>query len=169
MAVRCSMSLASRHTSSITKGTVTSLAHLSHACPRQLRTPFRTMATVVPPVTQDATSSKGPTAMVFMNMGGPATTDAVGSFLSRLFVKLSLLPRFSSCSNGFFGVGRCRPHPPWSSPVISRTSHCCATNFQNPKTVCSYRRRFSHSEMVGISIIGDVQDTGSNLPGDCTS
>lgn len=44
------------------------------------------MATVVPPVTQDATSSKGPTAMVFMNMGGPSTTDEVGGFLSRLFV-----------------------------------------------------------------------------------
>ena len=38
------------------------------------------MATVVPPVTQDATSSKGPTAMVFMNMGGPSTTDEVGEF-----------------------------------------------------------------------------------------
>lgn len=46
----------------------------------------RTFATPVPPVTQDATGSKGPTAMVFMNMGGPATTDAVGDFLSRLFV-----------------------------------------------------------------------------------
>lgn len=44
------------------------------------------LATVVPPVTQDATGSKGPTAMVFMNMGGPSTTDEVESFLSRLFV-----------------------------------------------------------------------------------
>lgn len=25
--------------------------------------------------------------MVFMNMGGPATTDEVGDFLSRLFVR----------------------------------------------------------------------------------
>ena len=47
----------------------------------------RCMATIVPPVTQDSTSSKGPTAMVFMNMGGPATTDEVGDFLSRLFVR----------------------------------------------------------------------------------
>ena len=31
--------------------------------------------------------SKGPTAMVFMNMGGPSTTDEVGDFLSRLFVR----------------------------------------------------------------------------------
>lgn len=44
------------------------------------------LATVVPPVTQDATGSKGPTAMVFMNMGGPSTTDEVEDFLSRLFV-----------------------------------------------------------------------------------
>ena len=28
--------------------------------------------------------------MIFMNMGGPSTTDEVGSFLSRLFVCLSL-------------------------------------------------------------------------------
>ena len=44
------------------------------------------LATAVPPVTQDATGSKGPTAMVFMNMGGPSTTDQVEDFLSRLFV-----------------------------------------------------------------------------------
>jgi protoheme ferro-lyase len=44
------------------------------------------MASVVPPVTQDSTGSKGPTAMVFMNMGGPSTTAEVGDFLSRLFV-----------------------------------------------------------------------------------
>jgi protoheme ferro-lyase len=30
--------------------------------------------------------SKGPTAMVFLNMGGPSTTDEVEDFLSRLFV-----------------------------------------------------------------------------------
>ena len=44
------------------------------------------MATVAPPVTQNSKGSKGPTAMVFMNMGGPSTTDQVGDFLSRLFV-----------------------------------------------------------------------------------
>jgi ferrochelatase len=50
----------------------------------------QSMATVVPPVTQDNTGSKGPTAMVFMNMGGPSTTGEVGDFLSRLFVSLAL-------------------------------------------------------------------------------
>jgi len=56
---------------------------------------LRSFATPVPPVTQDAARSKGPTAMVFMNMGGPSTTDEVGDFLSRLFVRapsLRLLP-----------------------------------------------------------------------------
>jgi len=43
-------------------------------------------AAVVPPVTQNATGKNGPTAMVFMNMGGPSTTGEVGDFLSRLFV-----------------------------------------------------------------------------------
>ena len=48
------------------------------------------MATVAPPVTQNSMGSKGPTAMVFMNMGGPSTTDQVGDFLSRLFVSLAV-------------------------------------------------------------------------------
>ncbi len=53
----------------------------------------RSMATVVPPVTQSSTSRNGPTAMVFMNMGGPPqTTDAVGPFLSRLFADADLIP-----------------------------------------------------------------------------
>jgi len=50
------------------------------------------MATVVPPVTQDSTGKNGPTAMVFMNMGGPSTTDEVGDFLSRLFADADLIP-----------------------------------------------------------------------------
>ncbi|KAJ9236078.1 hypothetical protein DTO207G8_7033 [Paecilomyces variotii] len=50
------------------------------------------LATVVPPVTQDATGSKGPTAMVFMNMGGPSTTDEVEDFLARLFADGDLIP-----------------------------------------------------------------------------
>lgn len=52
----------------------------------QIASQKRYLATPVPPVTQDATGSKGPTAMVFLNMGGPSTTDEVGDFLSRLFV-----------------------------------------------------------------------------------
>lgn len=39
----------------------------------------------VAPVTQSTGPKKG-TAMVFMNMGGPSTTDEVGGFLSALFV-----------------------------------------------------------------------------------
>lgn len=50
------------------------------------------MATVAPPVTQNSTGRKGPTAMVFMNMGGPSTTDEVGDFLSRLFADGDLIP-----------------------------------------------------------------------------
>ena len=50
------------------------------------------MATVTPPVMQDSASASGPTAMVFMNMGGPSTTDDVGTFLSRLFADGDLIP-----------------------------------------------------------------------------
>lgn len=55
-------------------------------------------AAAAPPVAQDSTGSKGPTAMVFLNMGGPSTTDDVGDFLSRLFVR--------SCSPLFFSRAR---------------------------------------------------------------
>ena len=54
----------------------------------RLESQRRHFAIPAPPVTQDATGSKGPTAMVFLNMGGPSTTDEVGDFLSRLFVSL---------------------------------------------------------------------------------
>ncbi len=52
----------------------------------------RSMATVIPPVTQSSTSRNGPTAMVFMNMGGPQTVNEVGPFLSRLFADADLIP-----------------------------------------------------------------------------
>lgn len=51
----------------------------------------RSLASVVPPVTQDSTGKQGPTAIVFMNMGGPSTVDEVGDFLSRLFVCIPLV------------------------------------------------------------------------------
>ncbi|KAH7035559.1 uncharacterized protein B0I36DRAFT_264722 [Microdochium trichocladiopsis] len=52
----------------------------------------RSFATPVPPVTQNAVGSKGPTAMVFLNMGGPSTVDEVGDFLSALFADGDLIP-----------------------------------------------------------------------------
>ncbi|MDI1492237.1 MAG: ferrochelatase hem15 [Ramalina farinacea] len=66
----------------------------------------RLLATVAPPVTQSSTSSQGPTAMVFMNMGGPSTTDEVGPFLSRLFADGDLIP-----------LGRLQPY---LGPLISK-------------------------------------------------
>lgn len=68
------------------------LQQKQHHKPRIWQSQERRLATVAPPVTQDATGSKGPTAMVFMNMGGPATTDEVGGFLSRLFADGDLIP-----------------------------------------------------------------------------
>ncbi|KAF2640988.1 ferrochelatase mitochondrial precursor [Massarina eburnea CBS 473.64] len=52
----------------------------------------RSNATVAPTVAKSAVGSKGPTAIVFMNMGGPSTTDEVGSFLSNLFADGDLIP-----------------------------------------------------------------------------
>ncbi|SPN99684.1 probable mitochondrial ferrochelatase [Cephalotrichum gorgonifer] len=64
----------------------------SFAVSRRTPSHTRSLATHVPPVTQDSTGSKGPTAMVFLNMGGPSTTDEVGDFLSRLFSDGDLIP-----------------------------------------------------------------------------
>ncbi|PHH64625.1 hypothetical protein CDD81_4236 [Ophiocordyceps australis] len=52
----------------------------------------RQFASTAPPVTQNNAGSKGPTAMVFLNMGGPSTTGEVGDFLSRLFADGDLIP-----------------------------------------------------------------------------
>ncbi|KAK0641620.1 ferrochelatase mitochondrial precursor [Cercophora newfieldiana] len=52
----------------------------------------RWLATPAPPVTQNSVGSQGPTAMVFLNMGGPSTVDEVGDFLSRLFADADLIP-----------------------------------------------------------------------------
>ncbi|KAI0914673.1 hypothetical protein F4824DRAFT_494789 [Ustulina deusta] len=59
---------------------------------RDVASQTRTFATPVPPVTQNAAGSKGPTAMVFLNMGGPSTVNEVEDFLRRLFQDGDLIP-----------------------------------------------------------------------------
>ena len=66
-----------------------------HASPSTLsltasRRQTRGLAT--PAATPPSTPSRGPTAMVFMNMGGPSTVPEVGNFLSRLFADGDLIP-----------------------------------------------------------------------------
>jgi hypothetical protein len=118
----------------------------------------RGLATAVPPVTQDATGSKGPTAMVFLNMGGPSTTAEVEDFLSRLFVRLSrphgLLRAYPN--KNVHDIGRRRLDSPWSSPKLSRSAHCEEENAKDPKTVCGYRRRFAYQKMVRVPMRRDV-------------
>lgn len=72
----------------------------SFATSRRIQSQTRTLASHAAPVTQDATGSKGPTAMVFLNMGGPSTTDEVGDFLSRLFVRATAHSVRGICANG---------------------------------------------------------------------
>ena len=148
MAIRSPMSQLYKHfsPSSIPRFAAISTQHAASPCQ------MRSMATVVPPVTQDATSSKGPTAMVFMNMGGPSTTDEVGDFLSKLFVRTLDYRglRFHSRSNHLLQTtkassGRWRSHPPWPPPIIPRTSHLQPPYSQNKETICSDRRRFSNT------------------------
>jgi len=80
----------SRLTKYAPQNNIIKLASTSPSILRSLQS--RGLAAPVPPVTQDATSSRGPTAMVFMNMGGPSTTAEVGDFLSRLFADGDLIP-----------------------------------------------------------------------------
>ena len=151
MAVRSPMSQLCKHFS---PSSITKLAAIStqHAASKPSRHQMRSMATVAPPVTQDATSSKGPTAMVFMNMGGPSTTDEVGDFLSKLFVRIldDRCLRFHLRPNHLLQTtkassGRWRPHPPWPSPILPRTSHLQPPYPQNKEAICSHRRRFSNT------------------------
>jgi protoporphyrin/coproporphyrin ferrochelatase len=81
MALRQSVSQLSRKVCQSQQSTASAVGPWQRHQTRQLATP-----SISPSVTQDPTASKGPTAIVFMNMGGPSTTDEVGDFLSRLFV-----------------------------------------------------------------------------------
>lgn len=86
MAFKYSTGQLSRSLSKATASARNASSPLILALPKQATPQLRSMATV-PPVTQNSVGSKGPTAMVFLNMGGPSTTDEVGDFLSRLFVR----------------------------------------------------------------------------------
>ncbi|EHY57066.1 ferrochelatase hem15 [Exophiala dermatitidis] len=90
----------------------TSASHLSHhllpsrhlpnlRCTPHVLNPYGVqkscMATAAPSASEKTPDygrieKKGPTAMVFLNMGGPSTTDEVGDFLSRLFADGDLIP-----------------------------------------------------------------------------
>ncbi|KAI5463088.1 hypothetical protein BGZ63DRAFT_380472 [Mariannaea sp. PMI_226] len=83
--------MAFRHSGGKLSKSISQAASHRFAVP-QIANQKRYLATPVPPVTQDATGSKGPTAMVFLNMGGPSTVDEVGDFLSRLFADGDLIP-----------------------------------------------------------------------------
>ncbi|OBT52249.1 ferrochelatase [Pseudogymnoascus sp. 24MN13] len=79
MALRTATRQLSRHASPAT---------LSLTAARRQTRGLATPAATAPPTTP----SKGPTAIVFMNMGGPSTVPEVGDFLSRLFADADLIP-----------------------------------------------------------------------------
>ncbi|KAK0743718.1 hypothetical protein B0T18DRAFT_327535 [Schizothecium vesticola] len=90
MALRLPATRLCRTTTSLTTLTLRPLtsALQTRRSPQQ----SRWLATPTYPVTQNSLGSQGPTAMVFLNMGGPSTTDEVGDFLSRLFADADLIP-----------------------------------------------------------------------------
>lgn len=107
-------------------------------------------ATVAPQV-----GSKGPTAMVFMNMGGPSTTDEVHGFLSMLFVRHHPSHHYFASSQF---IGRQRFNPSWSPPKLYRPLHRSTKDTQDPETVRRDWRRIANSQMVRISSRRNVQD-----------
>jgi len=128
-------------------------------------------AQAAPPVTQDATSSKGPTAMVFMNMGGPSTTGEVGDFLSRLFVRLQLhLFSVQSKVHKLTSVtGRWRPYSSWTSSRLLRPPHLSPPHPKNNKTIRSHRRWVPNPQMERIPSVRNVQNPRQNIPRNGTS
>lgn len=91
--------------------------------------------------------------MVFLNMGGPSTTDEVGDFLSRLFVGQPLCKKqFSSwtrtSSDKHAMTGRRRPYSPRKIAELHRSPHLQAPDAQDPETICGNWRGLAHPEMV---------------------
>ncbi|KAK0715796.1 hypothetical protein B0H67DRAFT_581630 [Lasiosphaeris hirsuta] len=84
-------------TSHLYRAAATPASSTAHPLPflrlsKQAAQQLRWLATPSPSVTQSSIGSKGPTAMVFLNMGGPSTVDEVGDFLGRLFADGDLIP-----------------------------------------------------------------------------
>lgn len=88
-----------------------------------------------PPVTQDTVGSKGPTAMVFMNMGGPSTTDEVGDFLSRLFVCSSKQFNSTTPKIDCLFTGRWRSNPSWPPTILPWSSHLPSPHSEDPEAI----------------------------------
>lgn len=131
----------------------------------QLTSHSRHLATPAPPVTQNAVGSKGPTAMVFLNMGGPSTTDEVGDFLGRLFVRRPrpvdakgiLIPEIVvGCGLDTFG----------EAPRIPRSLHLRATNAKDQEAIRRNWWWLSHPKVVRVPECRDVQDSGPNFARD---
>jgi hypothetical protein len=97
--------------------------------------------------TQVPKGAKGPTAMVFMNMGGPATTDEVHGFLSMLFVRSF---RTRIIHGMLTRAGRQRPDSSRTFPELHWTVHRAETNTEDSKTVRGDWWRIAHQEMVRV-------------------
>ena len=134
----------------------------------------RNMAAVIPPVMQDSTGSKGPTAIVFMNMGGPSTTDEVGDFLSRLFVSapaptrhhflldITSLP-ISKADIRRLLLGRRRPHSPRPSTILPRPAHLPPPYAQNPSPIRCHWRWLAHPALVRAASRANLRHTRQGL------
>lgn len=150
---------------SVTTRAIRPLNRLSQLS-QPLRCMQRGLATIapVPPVTQDATSSKGPTAMVFMNMGGPSTTGEVGSFLSRLFVcDSSQIPLWYVAN---LSSVRRRFDTSWTTSKLPWTSDRSEKDIKDSKAICINWWRISYSKMVRTSSRRDVYDIGQGISRD---
>lgn len=101
-------------------------------------------ATVAPAAT-GAAGSKGPTAIVFMNMGGPSTTDEVHAFLSALFVSMAI---YRVGTRKLTGAGRQRSHSPRTTTKLHWPLHCAEADAKDSEAVCRDWWGIAHQEMV---------------------
>lgn len=136
----------------VRQGVPTSIASITYNRHRNRGFAIATPANHVP-----SKGSKGPTAMVFLNMGGPSTTDEVENFLSRLFVchyRRLFFPFLDArvLTVATTVIGRCRPNPIGTSSEIPRSTHCSSEDAENPKTIFRYWRWLANSKMVRVSM-----------------
>lgn len=105
------------------------------------------------------------TAVVFLNMGGPSTTDEVGDFLTRLFVRTPIphhhhhpthTSQVTYQTNTFYITDRRRHNLPRPLPIPNRHPNLQTPHPNNPIPLPRYRRRLTDSQMVRVPIAGDV-------------
>lgn len=116
--------------------------------------------------TERKVGKDGPTAVMFMNMGGPVDQGEVRSFLHRLFVRhFSQIPYQSSLQTDSYlpnTVGW-RHHSLWKISEDLRKRDHQVENPKDPETVCRDWWWFSNTQMVRVTSTRNLQDSRQDV------